>query len=358
MKKVSVALNCPSCAGQLSIREGDTHTVCPSCGSSLLLPNAVRRYVLPSLMETVDILRSVRRKLKSLNSEVVGKARVSKPVLYYIPFWHCSAQVNGYILGVEPVFQEREIPVGDSESKYPTGPYVSITKRIKTRSGSSAVEREIQLSGSVNISAADLEPLGIPTLSADSQMSIQGLDIQRNSLPEGLEVLDKDDSREGVFVDPVITVADAHSQTDRYLRRLGSGVGFGLEERWEFVVVSGYRDVLVYYPLWITDYRTDSGAYQVVVDGRSGNVLRGRFPSSSRDKKILTVAAALLWSGILPFTVDMLISGKLNYRTPSGNQSSCLPIILFILAALAYGTWHLIKILDKAVGGRNDHVVY
>jgi len=210
----------------------------------------------------------------------------------------------------------------------------------------------------VNISAADLEPLGIPSLSADSQLSIQGLDIQRNTLPEGLEILEDEASREGVFVDPLVSVSDARSQTARYLQRLGSGVGFGLEERWEFTVVSGYRDSLVYYPLWITDFGYGGRSYRIVVDGRSGNVLRGRFPSSGKDKKIITIAAALLWAGIMPYTFDILSSGKLNYRSVSGNQSSCIPIVLLILGALIYGTWQLLRILSKIVGKGSDHVIY
>lgn len=358
MNKVTVAFTCPSCAGPLSIREGDTHTVCPNCASSLLLPNAVSRYVLPSTVEAINILRSVRSELKKVNSDSIGKARVSKPVLYYVPFWHCNAQANGYVLGVEPVYHEREIPTIDTDARNPAARIVSITRKVKTRTGSNAVEREVQLSGSVNISAADLEPLGIPSLSADSQLSIQGLGIQRNTLPDGLEVLEDESSREGVFVDPMITVADAHDQTASYFRRLSSGVGFGLEEKWEFIVISGYRDALVYYPLWITDFRFDGRSYQVVVDGRSGNVLRGRFPSSGKDRKIITVAVALLWAGILPFTLDLLFSGKLEYRSPSGNQSSCLLIIILILGALAYGTRHLLKILSRVVGKGNDHVIY
>jgi len=358
MKKALVALTCPSCAGPLSIREGDTHTVCPSCASSLLLRNAVCRYVLPSMITGIDILRSVRRELKNVNPNAVEKARVSQPTLYYVPFWHCSAQVNGYILGVEPVYREREIPGVDTVGQSPSGYTITITRKIKTRTGSNAVEREIQLDGSVNISAADLEPLGIPSLSADSQLSIQGLDIQRNVLPDGLEILEDESSREGIFVDPVITVADAHAQTARYFSRLASGIGFGLEERWEFSVISGYRDALVYYPLWVTEFRTDCGSYQVVVDGRSGNVLRGRFPSSGKDRKIITVAAALLWAGILPFTFDILIIGSFNYGTPSGNQSSCVLIILIILGALAYGTRHLLRILIRVTGRGNDHVIY
>ncbi|MCK4806485.1 MAG: hypothetical protein KAT09_02500, partial [Candidatus Aegiribacteria sp.] len=245
-----------------------------------------------------------------------------------------------------------------TDVRNPSARIVSSTRKIKTRTGSNAVEREIQLSGSLNISAADLEPLGIPTLSADSQLSIQGLDIQRNALPDGLEILEDESSRNGVFVDPVVTVADAHAQTARYFRRLGFGIGFGLEERWEFSVISGYRDALIYYPLWVTEFRTDSGSYQVVLDGRSGNVLRGRFPSSGKDRKIITVATALLWAGILPYTFDILISGRLDYNTPSGNQSSCLPIVLLILGALAYGTWQLLKILSRLMGRGNDHVIY
>lgn len=358
MKKVSVALTCPSCAGPLSIREGDTHTVCPNCSSSLLLPNAVRRYVLPSRIESINILRSVRSELKKVNPDSIEKTRVSKPVLYYVPFWHCSAQANGYVLGVEPVYHESEVSRSDAEGGSSSNFSVSFTRKIKTRTGSSAVEREIQLSGSLNISAADLEPIGIPTLSADSQLSIQGLDIQRNVLPDGLEVLEDESSREGVFVDPVISVADAHDQTASYFRRLASGVGFGLDERWEFIVISGYRDALVFYPLWITDFRTGGRSYQVVVDGRSGNILRGRFPSSGKDRKIITIAAAILWAGIIPFSLDILFSGKLDYRTPSGNQSSCAPIIILILAALAYGTWHLLRILSRMVGRSNDNVIY
>ncbi len=358
MSKVTVALTCPSCAGPLSIREGDTHTVCPSCSSSLLLSNAVRRYVLPSRIAGIDVLRSVRRELKGVNPRSIESARVSKPVLYYVPFWHCSAQVNGYVLGVEPVYHESEVPTISYEGQSQTGFSVSVTRKIKTRTGSNAVEREIQLSGSVNISAADLEPLGIPSLSADSQLSIQGLDIQRTALPDGLEILKDEGSREGVFVDPLVTVADAHTQTARYFTRLGTGVGFGLEERWEFIVVSGYRDALVYYPLWITDFRIDNWSYQVVVDGRSGSVLRGRFPSSGKDRKIITVAMALLWAGILPYTLDMLFSGKLNYRTAGGGQSTCLPIIILILCGLAYGTWHLLKILSRLADRGNDHVIY
>lgn len=358
MNKVTVALKCPSCAGPLTIREGDTHTVCPSCSSRLMLSNAVQKFLLPSSVSRIDVLRTVRREIQNVNPKGVSKCRVSRPSLYYVPFWHCSAQVNGYVLGVEPEYREREITVVENDGQAASGYAVTVTKKIRTRSGSTAVEREIQLSGSVNISGADLEPLGIPTLSSESQLSIQGLAIQRNSLPEGLEVLADESRRQGIFVDPVVSLTDAGAQTSEYLRRLSTGVGFGLEEKWEFSVISGYRFSLVYYPLWVTDYRYSGRSYQVVVDGSSGEVLRGRFPSSGKDRKILTVAAALLWAGVLPYCFDMIISGSLGYRSGTGARVDCLPVFLVILGALAFGTWRLLGILKGMTGSGGDHVIH
>ena len=357
MNKISFALTCPSCSGLLNVCEGDTHTVCPSCSSSLLLSNAAGKFVLPSKQSSIDVLRSIRRKLHSINTHGTESAKVSRPILYYVPFWHCSAQVNGYLLGVEPVFRDIEVPVGGNAGMGPSGYTISLIKNIKTRTGSNAVEREIQISGCVNISAADLEPLGIPTLSADSQLSIQGLDIQRDMLPDGLEVLENEASRDGVFVDPIVSLIKARAQTVKYLRRLASGAGFGLEERWEYILVSGHREMLVYYPLWVTDFRFDGRTFQVVVDGRSGEVLRGRFPSSNKDKRIITIAMAVFWAGLLPIFVNLVFSGKLDYRSVSGNQSSCMPVIIIIMAGLAYGTYHLLKILSNLKGKGSEIIV-
>jgi len=357
MKRVTVALKCPSCAGSLRIREGDTHTVCPSCGSSLYMSNAVRKYVLPSEVGSLDVLRSVRRKLHEINPRITGKARVGRPRLYYVPFWHCRAQVNGYVLGVEPVYREEQIPVVDSEGHGVGGYSVITTRTVKSRTGSEAVEREIQISGSVNISGADLRPLGIPSLNSDSQMSLQGLDIQKSALPEGLEVLDDDDPREGVFVDPVVSLARARKETAQYLRRLGAGAGFGLEERWEHILVTGHRDNLVYYPLWITEFMSGGRSFQAVVDGRTGEVIRGRFPTTHRDRRVITMMAAILWAILLPIFTDLIVSGKLDYRNSSGGQSSCLPVVLLAIGGLAYGTYRLLSILEGLKGRASDVII-
>ncbi len=354
----SVALKCPSCAGPLSVREGDTHTVCPSCGSSLLMSGAVRRYVLPENVGGTAALRSVRRELEKGDRKLLPSTRVKHPMLYYVPFWHCTAQVNGYVLGVEPEYKEKKVAVvTDSEGGGPSGYAVTPTRTVRTRTGSKAVEREIQISGSVNVSGADLEPLGIPSLSADAQLALSGMDIQRNELPEGLEVLEDESGREGVFVDPVVPLTEARRQTASYLGRLGSGIGSGLEQRWDYVVITGHRDSLVYYPLWVVGFQTRGRDYQAVVDGRSGSVLRGRFPGSARDRGILSAATAALWAGVLPFATDALLSWDMAYTNADGERRSCLPAFLIAIGALGYGTYRFMGILDGLRGSGSDRVV-
>jgi hypothetical protein len=355
MSRVSFALTCPACAGPLTAREGDTHSVCPSCGSGVLMASAVRKFVLPASIGATEALRSVRRKLQEVDPGGVRAAKVRKPSLYYAPFWHCTASVSGYILGLDPVIREEEVPLPETEGQG-AGYARSWTRKIKVRTGSEAVEREVHLTGSVNISAANLEPLGIPSLSADSQLSLSGIGISRSDLPAGLEVLQDESSREGTFVDPVVPLVQARAQAATYLKRLASGVGQGLEQRWEFMVLAGRRDALIYYPVWTAEFSSGGRTFQTVVDGISGRILRGRFPDTRKDKKLLTFTAAWLWAGLIPVALDMLLGGRLQYATPVGVKS-CLPWMLIILGVLAFGTYRFIGILEELRGKGSDSVV-
>jgi hypothetical protein len=355
MSHTSFALTCPACGSLLTVREGDTHAVCSSCGSGVLITSAVRRFVLPASICATEALRSVRRKLQEVDPHGVQLARVRKPALYYVPFWHCTASVSGYILGLDPVFREEEIPLPESEGQG-AGFTIPGTRKIKVRTGSEAVERDIQITGSVNISAANLEPLGIPSLSADSQLSLSGIGISRSDLPEGLEVLEDESTREGVFVDPLVPLIQARAQAATYLKRLASGVGHGLEQRWEFMVLAGRRDALIYYPVWTAEFSSGGRSFQTVVDGRSGTILRGRFPDTRKDKKILTFAMAVLWAGLIPICLDLVFSGRLQYATPTGSRS-CLPWVLLILAVLAFGTHRFIGLLEELRGKGSDRVI-
>jgi len=329
--EVLITLKCPSCAGPLSLAEGDTHTICPSCDSGLLISSAVRSYVLPSGLTGMQALRTVRRKLESLNPGVAGRSRVGKPVLFYVPYWRTSS--DGYESG-----------------------WSVIQTRRKIRTGSDAVEREIQLSGSVNISGADLTPLGIPSLSSRAQMSMQGMAIQRKGLPPGLQILEGRNMPEGVFVDPSVSLSEACRQGEEYLVGLASSVGRGLEQRWEFSVVTGHRNCLIYYPLWVIDFECDSRSFQAVIDGVSGHILRGRFPGRELNRVLIAAGIGILWAGILPGAIDYFI-GLAPGGTPSPGSGNCLLTGIIVLAALAVGSVKFLGILQSVDESGSDHVI-
>lgn len=352
--EVLITLKCPSCAGPLSLAEGDTHTICPSCDSGLLISSAVRSYVLPSGLTGMQALRTVRRKLESLNPGVAGRSRVGKPVLFYVPYWRITCQASGYILGIEPVYREEDVQITSSDG-YESGWSVIQTRR-KIRTGSDAVEREIQLSGSVNISGADLTPLGIPSLSSRAQMSMQGMAIQRKGLPPGLQILEGRNMPEGVFVDPSVSLSEACRQGEEYLVGLASSVGRGLEQRWEFSVVTGHRNCLIYYPLWVIDFECDSRSFQAVIDGVSGNILRGRFPGRELNRVLIAAGIGILWAGILPGAIDYFI-GLAPGGTPSPGSGNCLLAGIIVLAALAVGSVKFLGILQSVDESGSDHVI-
>lgn len=341
-----VTLKCPACGGALSLREGETHTSCPSCDSSVLLTGAVGNYVLPSEVGSTQALRAVRKAMESGWKDSAGRSRVSRPRLFYVPFWHISAQVQGYVLGLEPEVREEEQP---RPVENPDGQSMSVfqsTRTVKRRVGVRAVEREVQLRGSVNVSAADLEPLGIPNLSSKAQMSLEGMEIQRNALPDGLEVFDSRVHGDGVFVDPLVSLSEARADAEEYLRRLAGGAGRGLEQQWKYLVFTGRRDCLIYYPLWVVGFAVDGRPYRAVVDGRSGRVLRGRFPAGPSGSRYIAAGAAALWAFAIPPLVNLMATGTLDNH--SGTTSlNCSGVLLLIAGALGIGTWQMLRALDR-----------
>ena len=355
-RATQIALACPACAAPLSMPEGDTVARCPHCGSYALFRGeaGIGRFVLPSLVSSTDALRSVGQIMSSRNvaADAMGSSSVRRPQLFFVPFWHAAVQAHGYVLGVEPVYEEEEIPIVAGQESTTTW-VLAPKKRVKRRTGSKGVERQIRLGCTVNVSGADMEPLGIPSLSADSQLAISGLEIQRTGLPDGLEVLNssRQADMEGIFVDPSIHVSEAVAQAERVAKRLARGAGMGLERRWEYVVLAGQRCSLIYYPLWVVSFLYRGRSYRAVCDGRSGRVLRGSFPGRTRHRRVLAALAASFWAGVAPFAVNVMIvlSGPEWNR---GRQTgACIGVVLAGLIGIGVLTHRLLKALEEVSSG-------
>jgi len=292
-------LACPSCAGLLWVAAGDTNTVCRHCGNRLLLPWGVRRYISEDRIGRTGAVRAVRDGLRQATGTLPEGSVVNTAVLYYVPFWSITCRVDGFVLGTRGVYTEREVETEFEPSGDGSAPVIT-SRLVRQRTGSEAVEQRVSLDLDLTVSAARLEPVGIPSLGEKTQMALAGMELGRGRLPDGLQVFDSSRLPEGIVVDPVVDLGEAREEAARMVDRYSRGTGTGLEQRTLHLCVTGRRERLVYYPLWIVGFTAFRKSFGTVVDGRTGTILSGRFPSDVRRSRMVVTAAGVLTASILP----------------------------------------------------------
>lgn len=352
------ALRCPSCGGLLDLPEGEISGRCRHCSNPVLLPDRVRRFVLPSTLDSTDALRAVRRVIESAGTRrgTAARSTVRRPLLFYVPFWSIRAQVSGITTGVEPKYIEEIIPTvideSDRNGMQMGGRGTVMSRRtVRTRVSWKAVEKEIRSLPRINISAADLEPLGIPSLSDRAQLAIAGMEIQAGGLPGGIEPLDSARLPEGVLVDPVVSLSEALSQAGTCFERVAGGSSRLLEHVWSWHCVTGRRAMLLYYPIWIVDFEAFGCSYKAIVDGRTGSVIRGWFPGRVIDRRIIAAGFAAVWAAAIPCLLHLSAGAG---AAPGGG--GCALAAVTALAAALFATLRFLGLLENR-DGREDVLV-
>lgn len=318
-----LTLTCPSCGGLLKTSEGNTNTTCSHCDTPLLLKGVFKRYIIESATDSTEAIRSVRRKLEEVSRGVFGKCRVSKPFLAYVPFWLVSCRVDGYVFGVKPVYKERKVKTaGESEDGGTQG---TIVRTIKQRKGIRAEEHQISYGIDMIVSAANLEPLGIPSLGRKSQMALSGMALGRSGSRLPLEVFDSENLPEGAHVvDPSVSITQARSEAEEHVARLCEGVGVELEQRSMYLAVTGSRERMIHYPLWTVDYSLGDRHFRIVVDGVNGGILRGTFPADYEHWRKVAGILGSIWAGLFPLLLLVVFSDILTVG----------PVLMFFLLSL------------------------
>jgi hypothetical protein len=82
----------------------------------------------------------------------------------------------------------------------------------------------------------------------------------------------------------------------------------------------------VYYPLWVLRYTYRQRAFQVVVDGFSGEVLYGKAPGNSLYRAAVLVGGMALGAGVAIDLPWLVISGSSN----SDHGSGTFALIAFV----------------------------
>ncbi len=246
MPETITGLACPSCQGRLEIPEGTRIVICPYCSQRSLVrgERGIYRYQVPRLVDRERALASLRGFLRGLNRapDLGSKARLTELFTAYLPFWSIWAKVAGWVLG------EKRVGSGDHRRYEPRE--VKVLRPMNWNAAACDVaEFGVE---AVKLEGRAMEPFQPAALHADG-MVFEPV----GSVTEGERLAQQ------IFEDDVRAAAR--------LDRIGS----------TYVRMSGRRLGVVYFPLWVARYLYRGRAFQVVIDGHSGEVLYGKAPGNT-----------------------------------------------------------------------------
>jgi hypothetical protein len=300
----TIALGCPSCGAGMRVREQDRIISCSHCGAEHFLSgiNGTVRSIIPFSLTEGDAKRVVysyfRKRETAQDIPRQGQLKEITPI--YVPFWKVREGYYGW--------------------RFRPGLRPQVIKRV--------VE--------VTVPACATGGLGF------TSVRIEPEDLRNQKLyePENAQ-------REATVYDVTIPKEDILELTKR--RALGKTEGKGSSsiffQRIKCISTSA---LLVYYPLWLVKYSYNRGLYQVVVNGRRGLVVSGRFPANLSVRLGPLISASAL-GGFLATSIFSLprLTGYEELVGPFGHLiAGALVIsgaIVFIqlfqagLAALRYG---------------------
>jgi hypothetical protein len=240
-------LSCPDCGGMVPIPEGQTIVICPYCElrSFVRGERGLRRYQIPQMIDAERAKSGLRQFLsghRAIAGDVAKRARLTESFLAYLPFWTKWARVLGWIFGQEKVGS------GD-DARY--------------------VPREVRVAQEMtwNSAACDVGEFGVTEI----PLNTQALE------PFNPEVLHE----RGMVFEPIGSLSDAKSAAQKDFHSRVRRLGDLNRVAQVFTRMVRERMGLVYYPLWVMRYLYRGRAFQVVVDGLTGQVLYGKAPGSS-----------------------------------------------------------------------------
>jgi len=248
-------LSCPNCGGMVPIPEGQAIVHCPFCEQRSFVrgDRGLRRYQVAQRVDRDKAFSGLRQFLtghRSIAGDVAKKAELTEIFVAYLPFWAVWAKVLGWVFG------EERVGSGDDARYEP--------REIK-------VAQEMHWNGA----ACDVGEFGVDSLP---------LTVQQ------MEPFDPDELHaRGMVFEPIGSQSDALSAADNEFHQEVRDQANLDRVAQVFTRLAHRRFGLVYYPLWVLRYLYRGRAFQVVVDGYTGNVLYGKAPGSTLYRALVLI---------------------------------------------------------------------
>ncbi|CAN5547667.1 hypothetical protein BH10BAC5_BH10BAC5_08970 [soil metagenome] len=285
--KVIRGITCPSCSGELDIKEGIRTFNCKYCKTLLIVKSATGplRYYVPKKLKREDAVSKAFNWMEkgiSKAKNLKTSSKVDEAFLVYIPYWRVRADIVGWVFGQE----KRTRSSGNSTSTY----YVD-------------VEKEIQSSFDKTYSACNVSELGV------KQVNLTGDDI----LPVEFEKL----QMEGMIFNVISSEDEVHNTAkELFYRNALSNIDLYNISFEHYDIVRDDINI-VYYPLWVVRYNFNNRVYQIVVDGEDGSICYGKAPGSNMFRSvtgILGTAAGMFFLTFFSVFGSVFSAGKNNAK--------------------------------------------
>ncbi|MFN2152621.1 MAG: hypothetical protein ACK2T5_13545 [Anaerolineales bacterium] len=255
-------LNCPKCGGMIPIPEGQSIVKCAFCDQRSFVrgERGLRRFQVAQRIDREQASAGLRKFLtghRAIASEVAKSAKLTEIFVAYLPFWAVWAKALGWVFG------EKRVGSGDNKRYEP---------------------REIEVAKEVhwNRAACDVGEFGVDSLPLTSQQ-MEPFD------PEKLHT-------HGMVFEPVGSQSEAQATAESEFQvEIRSQANLDRVAQ-VFSWLAQRRFNLVYYPLWVLRYLYKGRAFQVVVDGYTGEVLYGKAPGSTFYRALVLVGGMILGS--------------------------------------------------------------
>lgn len=249
-------LACPQCGGMVPIPEGQVLVQCPYCSLRSLVrgDRGLYRYQVPLRITREQAFASLRAFLSGKRAIARDAARLGKlheSLVVFLPVWSIWGRIISWVFG------EKRVGSGDDRRYEPRE-----VKHLQEMNWNGAAcdvgEFGVQ---SVPLAGRPLDPFD-PDLLHEQGMVFEpvGSTVAANA------------AAENNFHNRVRKAAGLDRISDVFLRMLHRRMG------------------IVYYPIWVLRFLYNGRAYQVVIDGFSGETLYGKAPGSIAYRAIMLVA--------------------------------------------------------------------
>jgi predicted RNA-binding Zn-ribbon protein involved in translation (DUF1610 family) len=258
-EKIIKGITCPSCSGELDLREGILTFNCKYCGTLLTTKgeSGALKFYVPKVLSRDDAIKKAFYWLGKGLAKARGlktNSKIEDVFLVYIPYWRVRSDVVGWIFGQE----KRTRTVNNRVQTY----YVDVERKIQKTYDNTFAACDISELGvqKVNLAGDEMLPVDFETLQQDGM--IFNIISSESKVSESAKQQFVNDARSSARVDRI---------------------------NFEYYDLVRENISVVYYPLWVTRYNFKNRTYQVVIDGEDGSTCYGKAPGNNLYRAVMGI---------------------------------------------------------------------